>query len=302
LEGAELSHADANAAHDKRGGLSGAHANGNPAASATALARADASPPTLKAAAAEDEEGSDSPASRASTSAPSSELTAPRPYTSQWHEMREQAKAARADATLFGQRRNLLAANGDKVAAFRCLARHPMMRKRVWRAPTGDSLLESELASISGGDGADPLLDLLTLFPPSGGSGGDGSAWAVATSEGRAHVLRLLALRGERLAAQESRPPLVHWIVLSLTGSSLLLGFTIICYEVRPPHSVLSRLLFALLAAALHLVGRLLADLNTPFDAGSSFTLKADNAAGAILDPTRRRLVAVLTRILERDV
>ena len=56
--------------------------------------------------------------------------------------------------------------HGGPAAAFRCLARHPMVRKQVWRARTGEGLYEREVASIGGGEGSDPLADLLALFPP----------------------------------------------------------------------------------------------------------------------------------------
>ena len=73
-------------------------------------------------------------------------------------------------------------------------------------------------------------------------------------------------------AAQEARVPLVHWVVLASTGSSLLLGFTLVSLGVRSPYAVISRLLFSALIGALLTVSRLLIDLATPFDAGSSYS------------------------------
>ena len=66
--------------------------------------------------------------------------------------------------------------------------------------------------------------------------------------------------------------PLVHWVVLASTGSSLLLGFTLVSLGVRSPYAVISRLLFSALIGALLTVSRLLIDLATPFDAGSSYS------------------------------
>ena len=66
--------------------------------------------------------------------------------------------------------------------------------------------------------------------------------------------------------------PLVHWVVLASTGSSLLLGFTLVSLGVRSPYAIISRLLFSALIGALLTVSRLLIDLATPFDAGSSYS------------------------------
>ena len=85
-------------------------------------------------------------------------------------------------------------------------------------------------------------------------------------------------------------------MVLTTCGGCLLFGFTITTIATRPPGCLVSRALFTALTSALLVVSRLLADLAEPFNAGSSYTLATDNAAGAILAPTRRRLVAALTR------
>ena len=66
--------------------------------------------------------------------------------------------------------------------------------------------------------------------------------------------------------------PLVHWVVLASTGTSLLLGFTLVSLGVRSPHAFISRVLFSALVGALLTVARLLSELATPFDAGSSYS------------------------------
>ena len=158
----------------------------------------------------------------------------------------------------------------------------------------------------------DPLAELLTLHPltpphphaalhpleaeaaAARGSSG-GAAWRASHGEARQLVRRLMALRSERLAVLESRPPMVHWLVLTSTGTSLVLGFAIVCIATRPAHALVSRTLFAALTGALLSVARLLLDLAEPFD-GRGYTIAAESAAGAYLAPTRRRLVAALTR------
>lgn len=94
-----------------------------------------------------------------------------------------------------------------------------------------------------------------------------------ASEEGRLPNLgRIPGVSRARPAAQEARVPLVHWVVLASTGSSLLLGFTLVSLGVRSPYAVISRLLFSALIGALLTVSRLLIDLATPFDAGSSYS------------------------------
>lgn len=119
-----------------------------------------------------------------------------------------------------------------------------------------------------------------------------------ASPEARRSVLRLMSIRGARLAAQESVPPLVHWIVLGLTGGSLLFGFAVVSTATRAATSAISRALFGAFTGVMFAVARLIADMAKPFDpsSSSSYTLAADNVANAILAPTRRRIVAALAR------
>ena len=63
----------------------------------------------------------------------------------------------------------------------------------------------------------------------------------------------------------------------------------------RPPTAIASRLLFTSLTVSLLVVLRLLQDLAEPFHQGG-YTLSVKNAAGAVLVPARRKLVASLTR------
>ena len=158
---------------------------------------------------------------------------------------------------------------------------------------------EAELNSISSGD--DPLMELMTLHPQytlvdAQYGAAEQSAWRAASAEARATIAQLMVARGQRLAVMESRPPRAHWVVLSATGSSLVLGFAIVSAATRPATAVASRLLFTSLSLSLLVVLRLLKDLAEPFDQGG-YTLAVKNAAGAILAPTRRRLVSALTRV-----
>ena len=89
--------------------------------------------------------------------------------------------------------------------------------------------------------------------------------------------------------------PCVAQVVLSFTGTSLIVAFAFVSIATRPATAVASRLLFTSLVGALLTVLRLLVDLAEPFD-GGSYTLAVENAAGAILAPTRRRIVAALRR------
>ena len=74
------------------------------------------------------------------------------------------------------------------------------------------TLYESEVATLEEGEGSDPLADLLTLFRPRQGNSraadAGGAAWTAMTESARRSVLRLIELRGRRLAAQapETRP------------------------------------------------------------------------------------------------
>ena len=215
-------------------------------------------------------------------------------------------------------------------ASYRCIARHlHTLSYLVWgsrgrgsstkrvldvsterRAATAEqprsvslgAAYATELAMISGGEGVDPLVDLLLLHPPtavgdmlteSSDHRGRGTAWAQLNAEVRTHVSELMLARGERLAVLESRPPRVHWLVLSFTGMSLVLGYAIVSVSTRPATNVISRLLFTALTSSLLAVMRLLFDLAEPFD-GGGYTLSVKNTAGAILAPTRRRLVVAL--------
>ena len=77
---------------------------------------------------------------------------------------------------------------------------------QVYREQTEErTLYESEVATLEEGEGSDPLADLLALFPPrqsvTRGADGGGSAWAAVTETARRSVLRLIELRGRRLAA-----------------------------------------------------------------------------------------------------
>jgi hypothetical protein len=152
----------------------------------------------------------------------------------------------------------------------------------------------AELAAIGSGQGVDPLVDLMRLFRPREVAKAP-TAWRTSSAEARALVGQLMVLRGERLAALESTPPLAHWVVLAFTGTSLIFGFAVVSVSTREASCILSRALFTCLTGALLAVLRLLVDLAEPFD-GHGYTLAAKNAAGAYLAPTRRRLVAALTR------
>ena len=162
----------------------------------------------------------------------------------------------------------------------------------------------AELGSIGGGAGNDPLVDLLLLHPPlpPGAQGeaivGNGAAWRNANAEAREIVTRLMEARGQRLATLESRPPTAQWVVLTFTGTSLIFAFAVVSISTRPAAAVASRCLFTALTGALLTVLRLLLDLAEPFD-GGSYSLATENAAGALLAPTRRRLVAALTTRLK---
>ena len=220
--------------------------------------------------------------------------------------------------------------DSDPKASFRCIARHlstlsrlvwgnrserrgsnstaadvpalPKIGSQTWWVPSGPAAAYlSELGSIGGGAGVDPLVDLLLLHPPlplgtttNFRRAGGGAAWLNANAEARQIVQRLMVARGERLATLESRPPTAQWVVLAFTGSSLILAFAFVSISTRPATNVASRLLFTGLSGALLSVFRLLLDLSEPFD-GGSYTLATENTAGAILAPTRRRLVAALT-------
>ena len=200
-------------------------------------------------------------------------------------------------------RPQLSSGRGPHVA-FQCIARHPVLRKQAWRSHDGRSLGRSyteEISSISGGEGSDPLADLLALFPPQLGSSqveACEEAWAAAAPQARASVLRLMELRGKRLAAQESRPPANHCTqhgpnpgpaasgaktaaqacdaragtFLGLSAASLVFGFTLVAVDARPAHHAASRVLFSALTSALLVVFRLLSDLSEPFSTTSSST------------------------------
>ena len=61
-----------------------------------------------------------------------------------------------------------------------------MVRKQVWRSRTGGlGLYEREVASIGGGDGSDPLVDLLALFPPNMDVKVRSKGWGRLRREGR---------------------------------------------------------------------------------------------------------------------
>lgn len=162
----------------------------------------------------------------------------------------------------------------------------------------------AELGSIGGGAGNDPLVDLLVLHPPmpppAGGSAlaGNGAAWRNANQEAREIVTRLMEARGQRLATLESSPPTAQWVVLTFTGTSLIFAFAVVSISTRPATAIASRCFFTALTGALLTVLRLLLDLAEPFD-GGSYSLAKENAAGALLAPTRRRLVAALTTRLK---
>lgn len=195
----------------------------------------------------------------------------------------------------------------DPLASYRCIARHlHTLSHLVWgrgslNAPVSTSLHTRSRAYAAELDAvatADPLAELMALHPllamqPLERQGA-GTAWAAANDEARTVISKLMHARGQRLAIVESRPPLVQWLVLTFTASSLVLGFTIVALTTRPPTSLTSRLLFTSLTTALLAVLQLLVDLAEPFD-GGSYTLAVKNVAGAILAPTRRRLVAALT-------
>ena len=93
---------------------------------------------------------------------------------------------------------------------------------------------------------------------------------------------------------RKSRPPRVHWVVLSACGLGLLLGFSLVSLATRPTAANASRLVFAALVGALLAVARLLKDLADPY--GGSFSLSRANAAAAILTPTRRCVAEALAR------
>lgn len=161
----------------------------------------------------------------------------------------------------------------------------------------------AELGSMGGGAGSDPLVDLLLLHPPvpqraSEAIEGNGAAWRNANAEARTIVNRLMERRGMRLATLESRPPTAQWVVLMFTGTSLIFAYAVVSISTRPATTIASRCFFTALTGALLTVLRLLLDLAEPFD-GGSFSLATENAAGALLAPTRRRLVAALTTKLK---
>mmetsp|Transcript_29008 Transcript_29008/g.79334 ORF Transcript_29008/g.79334 Transcript_29008/m.79334 type:complete len:145 (-) Transcript_29008:181-615(-) len=81
------------------------------------------------------------------------------------------------------------------------------------------------------------------------------------------YLEKLQLIRSERLAVLQTTFPAVHWLALSLLGSSVILGFLLAADQqtllfLAP---VQLRVLFAVLVGALTATACICADLNDPF-------------------------------------
>jgi len=118
-------------------------------------------------------------------------------------------------------------AKGDPLAELLVILSEPARaRGRAALAPPSASAEAPPSASLAPSAAAAALLAprharSRSLHPHHYAAPGERSSepWARACAEARALVLQLMSTRGARLAAEESRPPLVHWVVLALTGS-----------------------------------------------------------------------------------
>ena len=163
----------------------------------------------------------------------------------------------------------------------------------------------AELGSIGGGAGNDPLVDLLVLHPPmpppAGGSAlaGNGAAWRNANQEAREIVTRLMEARGQRFGDVGIEPSgrRSGWCSPSQARHSSF-AFAVVSISTRPATAIASRCFFTALTELYSQSCGCSSTFAEPFD-GGSYSLAKENAAGALLAPTRRRLVAALTTRLK---